>query len=308
MIDRLQKKCLVGSALMHGALLLVVIASVAFSPRQEPAQYIELIAGDFKITDAPTQGTAAPAAPAPQPQPQPVAQPPSIPTPPPQPAPPAHTEPVVTAPTPRVTEPPRPRTPVDVPKLSSTHPTISVDPPKQTTKPKNSLDLSHPVDLHTSPAFTKRQADAQAQAKADADARATARKDAQRVASTLGGAISNIQRGTAGAVVVASGASQDGPAAVNYRDFVFKAYYDAWTPPDNVDNDMATVEARVVVNRDGTIDSAEVIKRTGQSALDKSVADALKMVRKLPAFPEGSKDTQRSYRILFNLKSKQGTG
>jgi TonB family protein len=63
-----------------------------------------------------------------------------------------------------------------------------------------------------------------------------------------------------------------------------------------------------VVARDGRILSSSVIRASGDAQLDKSVRQALDRVTKLPAFPEGAKDAQRTFRINFELKSKRQFG
>jgi TonB family protein len=58
------------------------------------------------------------------------------------------------------------------------------------------------------------------------------------------------------------------------------------------------------VARDGRIIRATIVDRSGNRVLDLSVQKALDSVTKLPPFPEGSRDDQRTFTIDFNLKAK----
>jgi TonB family protein len=67
-------------------------------------------------------------------------------------------------------------------------------------------------------------------------------------------------------------------------------------------------EARVVVARDGAIRSAELVTSSGDPALDKSVERALRAVTKLPPFPAGAQEEERTFRIRLNLDAKKASG
>jgi TolA protein len=96
-------------------------------------------------------------------------------------------------------------------------------------------------------------------------------------------------------------------AFINYADAIWTRYYQAWQTPDG--RDIRTpVKVEIVVARDGRILSANIIRSSGDSALDRSVRQALDRVSKLPPFPEESKDSQRSFKINFELKSKHQFG
>ena len=71
---------------------------------------------------------------------------------------------------------------------------------------------------------------------------------------------------------------------------------------------LATADARIVVARDGSIISAELVRRSGNPQVDRSVERALRAVTKLPPFPAGSHDEERTFTIQFDLQSKEGTG
>ena len=74
-----------------------------------------------------------------------------------------------------------------------------------------------------------------------------------------------------------------GEAFVGYETFIYNAYYHAWITPDSVADRLAATDAKIVVARDGTILSAEIITKSGEPALDKSVERALRAVTKIAA-------------------------
>jgi len=58
------------------------------------------------------------------------------------------------------------------------------------------------------------------------------------------------------------------------------------------------------VARDGSILSAEIVSRSGHREMDRSVDQALRLVSKLPPFPESARDSERTFLIRFNLEAK----
>jgi len=69
------------------------------------------------------------------------------------------------------------------------------------------------------------------------------------------------------------------------------------------------VTARVVIARDGSVVSAEIVERSKAPALDQSVTSALGRVTTIGRpFPEGSTDERKTFLIEFDLKARQGTG
>ena len=99
-----------------------------------------------------------------------------------------------------------------------------------------------------------------------------------------------------------------GEAYANYSQVVKSIYDRAWIDPEEVTDEQATVQVKLVVYRDGTIKSDWIVNRSGIPALDKSVQSALDRVREVPRFPEGAKESERVFIINFNLKAKRLTG
>lgn len=304
-MNRLQKKCFIGVALLHALPLLIAVVGTAFFNKKEKVldspRIIELV--NFTVTDGPTRGgSAASMAPAPEPIPVPAARP---------------VEPVYQKPAPEP-EPPKPVAeipkvqPVEkevvaelpVPKKVVKTETKPVPAPKKTvktpTKPapiKRNIDISKPVTINP-----KEKQDSAAAAKA-AEQRA---REAR--ASAVSGSLSRLGKGLSGSTTIELSGGSGGAAEINYGDLVLKKYDDAWVAPTEVDDDEAVVKARVVIARNGNVISAEISRGSGNSALDGSVRRTLKALRFIHPFPAGSTDSQRTYIINFNLKSKRGIG
>jgi TonB family protein len=321
-MTRFEKKCLVGAAGLHGLLLVTFVVTAAF--QGEPAKQSNipitlvalpttdsavLAAGNPNATPAPVKTVtpaAKPAEPVAQPQPQLQPQKPE-----PQPE-----KPRVEPTPPKVqADPPPPKSHKHVvePDLTPVHKTESEPINPKSWKVRSAKDIK--VDLNTTTKITKRRTTTTrtttSSSDDEADARAQAaeqRRAAQQVGASLSRLASSIPKGTAKAEVFDLPGQGGGSAFVDYRSALFSAYYNAWACPQEVDNELATVEVKIVVARNGSVISAEVVRKSSESALNKSVQRALEAVTKLPPFPEGSSDAQRSFRIRFNVKAKQSLG
>jgi TonB family protein len=89
-----------------------------------------------------------------------------------------------------------------------------------------------------------------------------------------------------------------------YARWVRESYENAWNRPDAAQRDNSTVKVRVLVKRDGSIISANIISKSGDLLLDQSIQRALDLVKKLPRFPDGIQEPQMEFTINFNLKSR----
>ncbi len=92
--------------------------------------------------------------------------------------------------------------------------------------------------------------------------------------------------------------------AERYARWVRDRYENSWTRPDAAQKASATVSVKIVVARDGTIISETISRRSGDPLLDASIERALKLVKRLPGFPDGLQEPQTEFTINFNLKSK----
>ena len=314
-MNRIQKKCLVASTLMHGLLLLVMVVGTAFlNSNQKPVESPHIITlRNFTVTDGQTRGESPAAVAA---APAPVSEKPT----------PAPAEPVQSKPAPREREPEPPKPVVEPPKTKpverkETVSEIPVQKPlkrtlpkpepvpkttaKSSTKPvpvKREIDLGKPVMRNPKEKQAAAEASAQAAEKAEQQ-----RANAQRVAA-INGSLKNLGNNLSTSTTVEMPEGLGGAAEINYRDLVLKKYDDAWNAPGDVDDDEANTKARVVIARSGNVISADIIQNSRNPKLDKSVRRALDSLRFIHPFPAGSPDSQRTYIINFNLKAKRGTG
>jgi len=298
-MDRLHKKCLIASSLFHGFLFLLLIVGSAFfvaQPKTEDLPTINVVprrlidaalaggGGNPRLapSDAKQKGeTLTPQPPQPTPPPPtPVKPQPREETPPPQPV---VQQPKKAEPTPqakKTEKEPLQLTPVN-PKNSNAKPTLDLKPIV-----RNDTDRA------------KQRAEAEAHAAADAN---------RRLARALGKATERLREGFANGTAV-DVPGPGGEAYANYAAFVREAYDNAWIVSQALADDDATAVVKVVIRRDGRVIEARIVRRSGNSALDKSVQSALDRVKMIAPFPEGARDEQRTFTIDFNLKAKRALG
>jgi TonB family protein len=305
-MNRFQKKCLIVSAAMHGLLFLVLIVGTAFFNSEEKidsAQIITLV--DLAtVTDGPTKGGGNPA-PAAAPSAAPKAA--DVVPPAPQPAPPQREpepqKPIVETQKPKPVEPKKEEAEIPVPKIAKT-PTkpVPVSKPVAKVEPRRRdiPDIGKPTIRSTADKKVSNAAAEKAAQKAAADRAALVKNSLNKLGQNLSSStpIENITGGYGGG----------GAAEANYDDLVKSKYYAAWFPPSEVSDEEAVVKTRVVITRNGNIISAEIIKGSGNAALDGSIKQALRLKNIGFPFPAGAKDSQRVYIIDFNLKAKRAIG
>ncbi len=135
-------------------------------------------------------------------------------------------------------------------------------------------------------------------------AAAAARRQAFQVA--LGGLANGVKTSTGSTDI-----SKDlegvggGDAFAGYGDAVKAIYHNAWITPDEGVGNTSWPQAKVIIGRDGYIRTAVLVHSSGSRALDRSVTDTLTRVQKVPPFPAGARDSERTYIIEFNLESKK---
>jgi TonB family protein len=140
-----------------------------------------------------------------------------------------------------------------------------------------------------------------------AEAAAQARADAER-REAFNTAVRSLRENlTSGTTVEMRGPGGGGPTYANYKQVVGSVYFQAWLVPDDVNTDAATV-ATVTIRRDGRVESARLIRSSGNAVVDRSVQATLDRVTDIAPFPEGAKEQQRTFTINFNLKAKQLLG
>lgn len=303
-MDRLAKKCVITSGIVHGTLVLLLIVGPAFlsSDNAPASSEILTIIPDLASADGaavmgfgtPNGGRRDPTPPAPTP-PQPK---------PPEPTPPPPTPPAVE----RVKD-----TPKDDPRkvekdVKPPEPTAKTDPdalePAKTHKPVVSL-----TPVVRNPSKTKSAAKAAAD-KAAADERARADADNKRRAAAVRSALSSISSGASSGVEVGPiGVSTgSGPSVAAFGDILRTIYFNNWHEPSDAASDDGIVKVTVTIARDGTVISGRITKSSGDPAVDRSVQRTLENVTYIKAFPESWKEAQRQFQLSFSLKAKRSAG
>ncbi len=288
-MNRLQKKCLIASAATHGSLLTLLFVGPAFFSRDDnakPTQILTMISSRV-VDDAPSSdasSTPHPSQPAPAPAPAP----------PPEPA-------VAPVPTPQVQPHPAPPqvvtpTPPEIPKLEK-----KGDDEFKRVKPTPTPPTKDFTPVATPPKTSKPKVKPTDNSAADAEA------EAQKIiANRLAKRINQLNSSLASenSAQISPGADR-GEAVSNYRDIVYSMYTAAWQPPSSITDDTATVTARVTIARDGRVTGHEILKSSGNAAMDKSIENTLSTVTFIQEFPAGAKDLERSYSIKFDISAKR---
>jgi TonB family protein len=142
---------------------------------------------------------------------------------------------------------------------------------------------------------------------AESTARARA-SERRAIANTLKGLASSVESSASQTPSIDISGIGGGAAFIGYNEAVINIYYHAWETPDSVANRQAVVEARVTVSRNGLVQSAEVTRASGERALDKSVERVLRDVTKLPPFPDGAREQERTFTLRFSPEVKEMSG
>jgi periplasmic protein TonB len=334
-MNRLQTKCIFASLTAHLLLLAILVVGSAFvkaPPKPENVHFVKLFDAS-KITDDETQGGGNPDATPPaqliqQPAP-PIVQEPPI-----QVQEPPKTKPKTVDPTPEPKQPtPKPQVkkpkPEPTPKVVKNPNATKIVPKNQLTektepkpdKPKIDVNLTVKT-AKDDPEAKRRQEERLRAEQQERERREEQRREDMRIRmqaieqanrdhrermDKLAGIVGNLENKMSSGTVVEMPEGPGGAAFINYTEYIWSKYYQAWQTPE--DRNISTpVRVEIVVARDGRVISANIIGRSGDSVLDNSVRQALDRVRKLPAFPETSKDMQRTFKISFSLNVKNRRG
>jgi TonB family protein len=267
-MNRLQKKCLIVTAGFHLLLLLVLVFGSAFFSARNRPDDSQVL---DMIPANLADATVSSGVRGAQP-------------PPPAPAPP-QPQAVVTPPAPpQKVQPPEP--------VKSTEPDVT-KPPEHVIKP----DLTHVVVRTVPKNFTpQKSADDERQQKLQ-----------QQRDRAIAAAIRNLKKNLTSATVVDMPGNST-VAYANYASVVKSVYELAWTPPDSTDSDDANTKVKVTIASDGTVITASIVTPSGDASVDASVQKTLDRVTFIAPFPDGAKETERTYIINFNLKSKRMLG
>jgi TonB family protein len=305
MMTRLEKKCFMGSAGLHGMLLIVFFFSSAFFKPEKPEPPIRVIQlygaipTDQRVsTGGSPKGNPTPPAPAPTP-PQPVA---------PQPPPPKPPE-TVKAKEPEKVDPPK----KDVATVPTPKPAKPPEKPKDDASRLSKADLTKTVTRTNGPTAAQLEARNEARKakeRADREHAAAVRSaeiQRQRIADALNGVVGGLGSSLSKETVVEA-LGDGGVAYLHYGTLVGEKYRQAvyQSRPQGDEDVEACIQT--IVSRNGAVISSEWVRKTGNPALDKAVDRAMREVRTLPPFPEGAKDAQRTFKIRIGFEARRYSG
>lgn len=294
-MDRLSKKCVIASGVVHGTLVLLLLVGPAFLPSDSAPTSAEIltIIPDIAIpSGAPVIGFGTPNGGRQDPTPPPPR--------PPEPKPPAPEPPKPVAV--RDTPKDEPRKTDDDIKTAERKPTP--DPDSLETTPKRRkpvVDVSKPVVRNSSKSPSKDTAAAD-KAKAAAAAKQAAKRFESAMQNIRSGSSSGVEVGPVG---VSTGS---GPSVAAFGDILRTIYFNNWREPSGATADDAVVKVTVTIARDGSVISARITRSSGDSAVDRSVQHTLDTVTFITPFPADWKESQRQFQISFSLKAKRSIG
>jgi outer membrane biosynthesis protein TonB len=330
-MERLQKKCLMASLLTHGALVLALVFGAAFIKHEAPeplqqSAVLQMITLPAELTDGMTQiGGGSPQSASVAPAPAAPVQPERQAEPEPAPVPPTPTpvvespRPVVEPPTVKAVEPPPVPKPKELEKVKPA-PKPKLEKVVETPKPKpapapEKKKIAVVLDTVVRKPDTAKDRQKEEQRQADERARQAADRQRQNVQTAL----KNLDRlgstlSTGTTVDVASlgvgsgGWGGTGPTLVNYAQWVKEIYDRHWIVTDAVKSDDGIVKVEIVVQRNGDA-RGKILRGSGDATLDRTVQTALDRVKNIGyPFPDGAKDSSRTFIINFNVKSRRGAG
>jgi TonB family protein len=289
MMDRLQKKCFIASAGVHLLLALILLVGPAFLVSKSKPDDLPIL--DFvplKTVDALVSGGGNPHAKPPPPAPATKPEPPAPPPPQPekvQPDPPKELA--------RENKP-EPKPPVEESFIPSPDP-----------KPKK-------VEISTKLVTRTRDTKSDTKAREEAKAREAAKEWAdsrRRMVSAIDRVTGHISSEVSGGTTIElKGPGGGGVPYANFLQAVKTVYTRAWIVPDGVTDDDGTVAASVTIAKDGTVVSAHITRRSGNSGVDQSVQATLDRVRFAAPLPDDAAESQRTVTINFNVKAKRSLG
>jgi TonB family protein len=295
-MNRLEKKCFITAAAAHGLLFVILIIGPAFFVPLEKTDSFKQITvfSAADISKAMSSGGT----------PQPVQAVPLPPPPTPTPEPP---KPQETPTPPEITKPTKPE-PKD---FEPTKPVVKIKPEEHGDEPvpvkKKRETKLNPEDLMPTKQDKNKQkndADAARQAREAAEAREAKRLAAE--AKEIGNTIKSLDKNLSGKTLVKMpvGVGGGGEASINYRDLIASKYYNAWNPSFSLNEETPDVTVSITITRDGSV-TGHITKRSGNSAMDKSVQNALDTVTFIEPFPPSFTEQEMTIPIRFNLRVKR---
>jgi TonB family protein len=282
-MNRLQKKCVIGTVGIHLLLFLILIVGPAFfnpQPKVDNTQVLDMIPANL-VDAAVNSGVRGAQLPQPTPvQPQPQPPPP---------------QPQYSPPPPRIVQPPPPApTPSPSPSLIKEFERYFASKPTPSVKP-DMTPVERPVqhqdtDDNIKISLTKVKRTPQKNSSPDNAANARA------INSELKSLKSSLSSSTKIDMPGDSSAS-----AANYALVVKSIYFRTILAnmPDQVAANVSTI-VRVTIASDGTVTSSEIVTPSGDTTWDNAVQRTLNQVTFIAPFPTGSTDEERHYTLDFN--------
>jgi len=304
-VEKIFKKCIIGSALAHIGLIAILVLFTGFSRKTDnfesfkPITIINL--DNVLVTDGPTRGGGSGSlppviTPPPQAQPKPASQPQL----PPQQRQPASEPKIESAPAPKPKPAPQPRNASE-----------SDDSPEETSPEGKLPPKQRSTGIRISTNLVVRKSGGSISGSRTGRSSADSSTAINKIASEFNSAIKNIGAGlTSGGLRMdgVPGFGGGGPAMVNYTQLIMSIFDRAWIPPTEITDENLVCEVRIVIHRTGKVISARITKKSGNAAMDASVTRALESVTSVPPFPPEAKDFERTFIIEFNLKAKLARG
>lgn len=284
-MNRLAKKCVIASGLMHGTLVVLLLVGPAFLGSNDTTldtqEIIDFI--PFKTLEQSISGGGNPNVP----QVIPPATPPAVKPPqpePPQPKPERQPDP----------EPVKPKL-LDPPAKPIERNTSKPDPDSLETSNKPKISLKQVTRNDTQRAKDTAAAD-----------RARAKAEANKRVEQYAAAIGNISGKASDPIKISElrGPGGGGLPYAGFQQALVSAYMRAWLIPAEVANSSSKVVAVITVRRDGTVISSRIERRSGNRELDASVQRALDKVSFVAPLPDSSKGAQDTFWLEFDPKLK----
>lgn len=105
-----------------------------------------------------------------------------------------------------------------------------------------------------------------------------------------------------------AGGGPNAAAFLDYGQMMVRIYEQMWLVPANLNDSLSIVSVTVTVARNGRVLKSQLLKPSGNSAIDKSVGETLQKVIQFEPFPASFREAQKTFNIDFNLKAKRNTG
>jgi TonB family protein len=333
-MNRLQLKCFMVSTALHGLMAIALLVGMGLSathhvpddlPMLEviPSRLIDeaLAGGGDPRPPGPPPSQATPVKPAENTALPPVAQPPAAPeskpvstpviTPPPKPKP-AQPQNIIDQEEDKLPLPDSKPPKVQKPVVNSDEPTPETTKKDSAAKPKKSMELKRTTLAAVSGKSVKEEQAKEQQEAADRAAESARVAAVNAWRDQLGNAVGSIRRNLSSATTIeVGGGGVGGTGGEAYAGYglVIRSIFDrAWRDPEEVEDLKLSVRTKIVIARSGKVLSTDIVQRSGNAAMDKSVQQALDRVRQVPAFPAESHDAERVFYINFNLKAKRSIG